>query len=151
MKFTQQNIADHLDMSQKTASVFLRQLDFDWRDATLDEIRIAYMRKLRERGAALVTSDGSSLVRERVMTEQVNREIKEFQLDQTKAQLVNLAQLEAELTAMVGAFRASMLEHDKNLKTEIERQYGIDVDMGLIQQHTEAAFSHFGKYDVCGG
>ena len=147
MRVTQQKIADHLGMAQKNASVFLRKLDFDWRVATLDEIRIAYIRKLRAQGASLQTKDGD-LVMERVMTERVDRELKEFNLAERKAQLINLAQLEPAMVQMVSTWKAELLGFDDRLKVALDAAHGIDIDIRLINNFTLAGFNHLKRYDV---
>ena len=43
----QQEIADHLDLSQPTTSQWLERLGIDWKTSTLDAIRIAYIRALQ--------------------------------------------------------------------------------------------------------
>lgn len=48
---SQQDIASHLDMSQQAASSLLEQLGVDWKTADLSEIRVAYIRRLREAAA----------------------------------------------------------------------------------------------------
>jgi len=48
---SQQDIANHLDMSQQAVSALLEQLGIDWKVADLSEIRIAYIRRLREAAA----------------------------------------------------------------------------------------------------
>lgn len=48
---SQQDIASHLDMSQQAVSALLEHLGVDWKTAQLDEIRVAYIRRLREAAA----------------------------------------------------------------------------------------------------
>lgn len=44
---TQQQIAEHLDMSQQQVSIIMGRLGIDWKNTGIDEIRIAYFRYLR--------------------------------------------------------------------------------------------------------
>jgi phage terminase Nu1 subunit (DNA packaging protein) len=48
---SQQDIAEHLDMSQQAVSALLEQLGIDHKAADLSEIRVAYIRRLREAAA----------------------------------------------------------------------------------------------------
>src|SRR5690606_12123567 len=48
---TQKEIAQHLDMSERNCRDVLKTLGIDWNEATLDEIRVAYIRDLREKAA----------------------------------------------------------------------------------------------------
>lgn len=145
---TQQQIADHLDMSQQTVSEVLGRLGIDWKTAPLDDIRIAYIRTLRAQASGHRSEDGLDLVRERVMTERVDRELKQLQVAEKKGGLVNVAQLEAELTNMVGAFRAELLARDDKLKDELDALHGVDVDLSILNEHTYAALEQLGRYDA---
>jgi len=48
---SQQDIADHLDMSQQAVSQLLQEIGIDWKSADLGQIRLAYIRRLREAAA----------------------------------------------------------------------------------------------------
>ncbi|WP_295990445.1 MarR family transcriptional regulator [Rugamonas sp.] len=147
MKLTQREIADHLDLAQQNVSVFLRQLDFDWRSATLDQIRIAYIRKLRATDTVHGRGD-DDLVRERILSERVDRELKVFNLEEKKAALINVAQLEPELVAMVAAWRSFLGLSDVQLKAKLDAEYGANVDRAIISDLTNSALAHLGKYDT---
>ena len=148
MTITQQQIADHLDLAQQNVSEFLKQLNFDWHDASLDDIRVAYIRNLRAQASGHRSSDGLDLVRERVMTERVDRELKIFTLAEKKGQLINVAQLEPELMQMVGAWRSELLGRDDKLKADLDVLYGIDVDIQVLNDYTFTALNHLARYDA---
>ena len=48
---SQKEIAQHLDMSERNCRDVLKALDSDWTGSSLDEIRTAYIRDLREKAA----------------------------------------------------------------------------------------------------
>ncbi|MDY7537669.1 hypothetical protein RGU72_05300 [Undibacterium sp. 5I1] len=85
MSVTQQQIAHHLDISQVEVSKFLNQSGIDWKQTTLDVIRVEYIRKLRAQASGHRSEDGLDLVRERVLSERVDRELKQFTLAEKKA------------------------------------------------------------------
>lgn len=89
---TQQQIAEHLDLERSTVSRLVDRLNIDYRTASMDEVRIAYLRHLREMAAGRASETGIDLVAERAMTERVDREIKLLTLAEKKGQLVNAAQ-----------------------------------------------------------
>lgn len=62
---TQQGIAEHLDLSQGQVSRWLDQLAIDWKVASLDEIRVAYIRELREQAAGRAAAGDLDLATER--------------------------------------------------------------------------------------
>lgn len=63
---TQREIAEHLDMSERNARDVLKGLDLDWQMASLDEIRIAYIRDLRGKAAGRGGSQLEQLNRARI-------------------------------------------------------------------------------------
>lgn len=147
MSLTQQDIADHLDLSQKAVSQFLEQNKIDWMVSSLDEIRVAYIQNLRAQAAGHRSQDGLDLVRERVLSERIDRELKQFTLAEKKGTLINVAQLEPELQQMVGAFRIELLSRDDKLKSALDALHGIDIDIQLLNDHTYAALKHLARYD----
>jgi hypothetical protein len=145
---TQQEIAGHLDLAQQNVSELMKKLGIDWKTATLDEIRVAYIRQLRSQAAGHRTDDGLDLVRERVLTERVDRELKQYTLAEKKGQLINVAQLEPELQQMVGAFRTELLARDDKLKADLDQLHGIDVDIQVLNAYTTDALRHLARYDA---
>jgi hypothetical protein len=148
MALTQQDIADHLDLAQQNVSELMKKLEIDWRAATLDEIRVAYIRQLRGQAAGHRTDDGLDLVRERVLTERVDRELKQYTLAEKKGQLVNITQLEPELQQMFAAFRTELLARDDKLKADLDQLHGIDVDIQVLNATTHDALRHLARYDA---
>jgi hypothetical protein len=91
---TQQQIADHLDLDQSAVSRLVEKLGIDHRQASIDDIRVDYIRHLRGIASGRVGDGGYDLATERAMTERVEREIKILTLAEKKGQLVNAEQLE---------------------------------------------------------
>ena len=63
---TQLEVAEHLDLSERSARDVLKRLDLDWQAATLDVIRTAYIRDLREKAAGRGGSQIEQLNRARI-------------------------------------------------------------------------------------
>lgn len=149
---TQQQIADHLDINQSEVSRHMERLEINWKTASLDEIRVRYLRHLRGQVSGHMSNDGLDLVKERVLTERVDRELKQLMVAEKKGLLVNVDQLEPELMNMVGAFRSELLARDDKLKSELDALYGIDLDLSLLNEHTNSALSQLARYEPgCGG
>lgn len=144
---TQQQIADHLDISQQQISELMKKLGMDWQVTTLDEIRIAYIRNLRSVASGHRSNDGLDLTHERVLTERVDRELKLLLVAEKKGVLINVEQLEPELMNMVGAFRAELLARDDKLKDDLDALYGIELDLNLLNEHTHAALAQLARYE----
>lgn len=145
---TQQEIATHLGMDQGAVSRHLGVLGIDWKTAGMDEIRLAYLKHLRSVAAGHMSSDGVDLTYERAMTERVDRELKLLTLAEKRGQVVNLEQLEPELSRMIGAFRTALLSRDDKLKAEIDALYGIELDLSLLNDYTRSALRQLARYDA---
>lgn len=143
---TQQQLAEHLDMSQQQISDIMRRLGINWKAASVDDVRIAYIRHLRGVASGHEASNGDSLTAERILTERVDRELKQLQVAEKKGVLINVEQLEPELINMVTAFRAELLARDDKLKADLDALYGIDLDLQLLNEHTLAALGQLSKY-----
>jgi hypothetical protein len=144
---TQQQIAEHLDLDQSAVSRMLDKLGFSWKTAEMDEIRKVYIRHLRAQASGHRSDDGMDLVRERVLTERVDRELKLLQVAEKRGQLVNVEQLEPQIMNMVGAFRAELLARDDKLASELSTLYEVNVDVSLLNEHTFAALGQLARYD----
>lgn len=145
---TQQEIAAHLGMDQGAVSRHLGVLGIDWKVASMDEIRLAYLKHLRSVASGHMSSDGVDLTYERAMTERVDRELKLLTLAEKRGQVVNLEQLEPELSRMIGAFRTALLSRDDKLKAEVDALYGIELDLSILNDHTRSALRQLARYDA---
>ncbi|WP_257835031.1 MarR family transcriptional regulator [Burkholderia glumae] len=144
---TQQQIAEHLDLDQSAVSRFVDKIGLDYRVATIDEIRFAYIRHLREMAAGRSSESGIDLVAERAMTERVDREIKLLTLAEKKGQLVNAAQLEKAYGLMVGAFQTELLALPDKLVPELYALYGVEVDAEWLSEHIYGCLEQLSEYD----
>ena len=95
---TQRNIADHLDMSQQAASQWLEKLGIDWQQSTLDEIRIAYIRALREQAAGRAAEGGLDLATERARLAREQADKIAMQNAVTRGELAPVSLIEEVLT-----------------------------------------------------
>lgn len=143
---TQQQIAIHLCMSQKQVSKIMERLAIDWRTASMDSVREAYIKHLRAIAAGHEAVGGDSLIGERILTERVDRELKELVLAEKKGTLINVAQLEPELMNMVSAFRTELLSRDDKLAADLTTLYGVQVDVAILNEFTNAALEQFSRY-----
>lgn len=144
---TQQQIADHLDLDQSAVSRFVDKVQLDYRVASIDEIRVAYIRHLREVAAGRSSGTGIDLVAERAKTEIVDREIKLLTLAEKKGQLVNAAQLEQAYGVMVGAFQTELLSLSDKLVQELRTLYGVEVDVEWLNEHIYGCLEQLSEYD----
>lgn len=144
---TQKTIAEHIDLSQAEVSKLMSDLGIDWRKASLDEIRTAYIRKLRAVASGHQSNDGLDLTRERALNERVDRELKELTLAEKRGQLVNVATVEAELAQMIVSFRTELMGRDDRMKADLDALYGIDIDLQVLNDLTYDALAQLARYD----
>lgn len=144
---TQKQISEHLDLDQAAVSRLMAELQIDWRKAPLEQVRIAYIRKLRAVAAGHQSSDGLDLTRERALTERVTRELAELTLAEKRGRVVDVALLEAELQQMVVAFRTDLIGRDDVLKADLDALYGTDIDLQILNDATRATLTQLARYD----
>lgn len=144
---TQEQIAEHLDIDQSAVSRQMDRLGIDWRIASMDSIRVQYLRNLRKQAAGHVSESGLDLTEERARTERVDRQLKELTLAEKLGQLVNVNQLEPALQQMVGAFKTEIMSLPDKLKAEVDALYGIDVDVHLLEVHIDDCLAQLARYD----
>lgn len=106
---TQQGIAEHLDLSQSAVSQWLDRLGINWKVATLDEIRVAYIRELREQAAGRAAAGDLDLATERAGLAKAQREKIEMQNAVTRRELAPVVLIE-EVLAKAGAKVAGILD-----------------------------------------
>jgi phage terminase Nu1 subunit (DNA packaging protein) len=72
---TQVEIGNHLDMDQSSVSRLCADLGIDWRNSSMDTIRVAYIRRLREQAAGRAAAGDLDLAgeRARLAKEQADR------------------------------------------------------------------------------
>ena len=144
---TQVEISAHLDLDQSAVSRFLAEAAIDWRATSMDEIRVAYIRRIRGQAAGHKTAAGDDLVAERVQTERINRELLLLQLHEKRGALVSVEQLRPQYSQMVGAFKTELLALGDKLKSELDALHGINVDAELIHAHVRAALEQLSRYE----
>ena len=87
-------IASHLDLSDRALREFFAAKRLDWRNMTLAEIRVAYIRHLREMAAGRATSEeGLDLATERAHLARAQREKIDMQNAVTRGELAPKAML----------------------------------------------------------
>ncbi len=102
MVLTQKKISEHLDMSQAAVSLLMAELGIDWKAASMDEIRVAYIRRLREQAAGRATNGELDLATERAGLAKAQRERIEMQNAVTRGELAAVSLIEEVLTKAAG-------------------------------------------------
>ena len=98
----QQEIADHLDLSQPTTSQWLERLGIDWKTSSLDAIRIAYIRALREQAAGRAAAGDLDLATERARLAREQADKVAMQNGVARGELAPVILIEEVLTKAAG-------------------------------------------------
>jgi phage terminase Nu1 subunit (DNA packaging protein) len=98
MLLIQLDIAEHLDMSQAAVSTLMAELGIDWKTTELDQIRVAYIRRLREQAAGRAAAGDLDLATERAMLAREQRVRIEMQNAVTRGELAPVILIEEVLT-----------------------------------------------------
>jgi len=106
---TQQTIAEHLDLSQPTVSDLLQRLGIDWRKSTIDDVRVAYIRHLREQAAGRFSDGPLDLMNERARLAKEQADRLELQNAQTRKELAPIVLIE-QVLAKAGVRVAGILD-----------------------------------------
>lgn len=94
----QQVIADHLDLSQGAVSQWMDRLGIDYKAASLDDIRVAYIRALREQAAGRAAAGDLDLATERARLAKEQADKVAMQNAVTRGELAPVVLIEEVLT-----------------------------------------------------
>ena len=94
----QETIAVHLDMNQSSVSRLCAELEIDWLNSTLDQVRIAYIHKLREQAAGRAAVGDLDLAGERARLAKEQADRVAMQNAVTRGELAPVILIEEVLT-----------------------------------------------------
>lgn len=129
-------LADYLDMSTRNLRDVLAALRLDWRTASRDEIRIAYIRHLREKAAG---RDSDQLAQVRIRRELVEARLKEVEYAKLEKMIVLADGVEPLLIGLCKQVQVAVVEAGYKAIQAIENHYAIKVDDDLLLGHLRAA------------
>lgn len=139
---TLKDIGRHLDMSERNAGTVCSNLGITQSTASLDDVRVAYIRDLREKAAGRGGDAQGELVQARIRETNANADLKELQTKEKSGELVNVAEIEPRLFAMVTAARQELLTLPEKLASDVKALHGVDVDVSLIQERIYDSLKH---------
>lgn len=98
----QRTIADHLDLSQQAVSQIMEEMEINWKSATLKQVRVAYIRRLREQAAGRAAAGDLDLAGERARLAKEQADRVAMQNAVTRGELAPVVLLEQVLAATAG-------------------------------------------------
>lgn len=143
---TQVEIAAHLDMSERNAREVLKKLEIDHRQATLEEIRVAYIRYLRELASGRGGEDQYDLTKQKARQAEADANLKEFEFWTKMRAFVPAEEAERLMSSWATSTRSEFENAVERVLIHIERQHGIEIDRGPIGELLEAAFAAVADY-----
>ena len=143
---TQIAVAEHLDMSERNARDVLNRLGIDPKQSSLEAIRIAYIRYMRELAAGRGGDEQASLTRARTKQALADSAIKELQYHREMAALVPVEDIEPTLRNWAAMARSEVQYAVEKLVSGIQSRHGIEVDQKLIDDTFTPAFRSVGSY-----
>ena len=124
---TQQQIAEHLGLSQQAVSKQLSKLGIDWKTASLDQIRLEYIKQ--------------KLARERIETERVL-----IQLKKEKGELVDIKELIPVLRTVFSGFKNRLLAIPNFVRSEVYVATGREMDELVFTEKCEETLKDCYEY-----
>jgi hypothetical protein len=133
-------------MSEANASTMTRMLSIDRNLATLDDVRIAYVRDLREKAAGRGGDGQAELTMMRVRESRAKAISLETQNLERTGQLVPVDEIEPLLEQWVIVARAEVGNAVRKILADIQGQHDIDIEQSSVDSHLAAAYRLIGAY-----
>lgn len=144
---TQNEIADHLDMSVTRLKELLPRLSVS-DPSDMDAVRVAYINHLRNTAAGRGGEDHQlRLAIAKARESELKGDRLEMDMARDAGQLLPADELEQEWTALIASARAELLSMTAKLRAELQRLFDIDVPADLIESHVHAALEHLANSD----
>lgn len=136
---SQTKIAEHLDMSTRNLREVLGSLGLDWKDSSLDEIRIAYIRKLRETAAG---RGDDKLSDARIRRELADARLKELQFAKENKMIINVDDIEPAIISLFKEILSAVMEAGNKSLQSIENEHNLKLDDNLVLGHLRTALGN---------
>ncbi|SFQ70282.1 hypothetical protein SAMN05216578_102267 [Halopseudomonas formosensis] len=143
---TQKEIAQHLDMSERNCRDVLKTLGIDWNEATLDEIRVAYIRDLREKAAGRGGSQAELLAAARIEESTVKAANGRLAYHEKLGTLVPTADAAFALNDWASFANREYQAGVEKLTQEIETKLKVSIDRGMVDRIAGTTISRIGGY-----
>ena len=142
-------VARHLDMTDRNLREVLRSLGIDW-PADPDEIRVAYIRDLREKAAGRGGESQEKLTLARIREADASSSLKELQIAERAGTLVPVSEVQPRLLSMITAARQELLTLPEKIAGDLKALHGIDVDTSLIMERIYDSLKHLASHQPTG-
>lgn len=140
---TQQEIANHLGLSQQAVSKQLAKMQItDWQKMSMDEIRLAYIERLRQSA-----SGQDAEFRElRLTREKIENERSLIALKKEKGELVDIAELIPVLKTLFSGFKERLNALPAFIRSDVYVTTGKEVDENVYIEKCEEILQNCYEY-----
>lgn len=143
---TQKEIAAHLDMSERNCRDMLKGLGIDWTQATLDDVRVAYIRDLREKAAGRGGSQAELLAIARTQESTVKAANGRLTYHEKLGTLVPTADAAFALNDWASFGNREYLAGFEKLTQELEATLKVSIDRGMVERIAGSTVKRIGGY-----
>lgn len=143
---TQLEVATHLDMSERNARDVLKALGIDWTGSSLDEIRTAYIRDLRDKAAGRGGDQSSELAKARTEEAVVKAALGRLLYHEKLGTLVPVADVEGPLLDWAGYTAQQIRVGFDDLKSKVETKYQVEIDPEMVNKVVGSTTSRIEGY-----
>lgn len=143
---TQKEIAQHLDMSERNCRDMLKMLGIDWTQATLDDVRIAYIRDLREKAAGRGGSQAELLAIARTEESTIKAANGRLAYHEKLGTLVPTADAAFALKDWASFGNREYLAGFEKLVQELEATLKVSIDRGMVERIAGSTVSRIGGH-----
>lgn len=142
-------IAKHLDLSDRQLRDVLTRLNLDHKVNSLDEIRVGYIRDLREKAAGReVSSTRQTLEQAKTREALANAQIKELDLYREIKMILNLEQVREAMDQWVTVAKSEYENSVEKIIALIEDQQGVSISREPINGIIDASLRTIGNYRI---
>ena len=145
---TQNEIARHLDMSSANLRNVLNSLKINWENTTLDEIRVAYIRDLREKAAG---RGGEHQIESTLALTRKNNnqaDLYELQIKEKSGELIPVNLIEPFISSQIIAARQAFEILPSRWNKEIKSLHGIEVSVDYFMDEINGALNQLSEFDL---
>lgn len=143
---TQRDIAQHLDMSERNCRDVLKTLGIDWESLSLDEIRVRYIRDLREKAAGRGGSQVELLNAARIEESTVKAANGRLAYHEKLGTLVPTADAAFALNEWAGYANREYQSGFEKLIQELESTLKVSIDRSMVERLAGTTVSRIGSY-----
>lgn len=143
---SQKEIAQHLDMSERNCRDVLKALDIDWTESSLDQIRTAYIRDLREKAAGRGGSQVELLNAARIEESTVKSANGRLAYHEKLGTLVPTADAAFVLNEWASFANREYQGGFEKLAQELEATLKVSIDRSMVARVAGITVSRIGGY-----